>query len=217
MISEKHSQAARANGARSRGPVTPKGKANSSQNATRHGLLAKTVVLSNENADLFAANVDELIERFNPADEIEMAAIEEMAAAHWRLRRNLAIEHAVLEAGLAIHPPAAGFRQTAAAFSDPANLPVLNLLHRYETRLQNIYQRAYRTLCLLRKSANRKPEPAPEPIPPVPNEPIDPIVCNTEPDAALPLELPEAPFERPSVTITLTDASLAPFPAFVFP
>jgi hypothetical protein len=46
MIFEKYSQATRANGAGSRRPVTPEGKAISSRNA----MLSKTLVLRDESA-----------------------------------------------------------------------------------------------------------------------------------------------------------------------
>ncbi len=42
MISERHAAAARADGAKSRGPVTARSKANASRNSLRHGLRAKT-------------------------------------------------------------------------------------------------------------------------------------------------------------------------------
>src|SRR4051812_31558263 len=100
MTSEKRSRAARANGARSRGPVTPEGKKISSRNALRHGLLARTVVLPNECAEVFEQLFNLLIERFSPVDDVEMSAIEEMAAAHWRLRRVIAMEHAILAKGI---------------------------------------------------------------------------------------------------------------------
>jgi hypothetical protein len=167
MISEKHSQAARANGARSRGPVTPEGKAISSRNALRHGLLAKTVVLRNEDPKTFKALFYLLIERFSPVDDIEMSAIEEMAAAHWRMRRAMNMEHALLDAALLADPNSG----TVGAFTDPAHQANLLLLPRYEARFQHMYQRALRSLILLRKLPARTAEP---------NEPKDTIISNTE-------------------------------------
>ncbi len=212
MISEKHSQAARANGARSRGPVTPEGKAISARNATRHGMLAQFVVLPNEDETVFRQLFDMLIERFSPVDDIELSAIEEMAAAHWRSRRVMAIEHTLLKTALATRPAGPPLADTTAVFTSPEHLPTLTLLQRYETRVQTIYQRALRTLALLRKLPKQAvAEPAEsevEPVAPVPNEPSTTNVCNTEDLPITPPEEPESPFESSlepiGTTVTLT-------------
>jgi hypothetical protein len=54
-------QASRINGAKSRGPTTPEGKARSSQNALKHGLCAERfAVVGDEDAQAFAALEGEL-------------------------------------------------------------------------------------------------------------------------------------------------------------
>src|ERR1035441_1485559 len=74
--------AARANGARSRGPATPEGKRRSSQNATSHGLLARCIVMENESRTAFEALIAQHCDRLQPADALEFGFIEEMAAAY---------------------------------------------------------------------------------------------------------------------------------------
>ena len=173
MISEKRSQAARANGARSRGPITPEGKAISSRNAMRHGLLAKTILLSNENPERFAELFHFHTGRFGPVDDVELSMIEEMVASYWRLRRAMGIETSLLESALANQTSGSGVERTAAAFCEAASSGPFALLHRYATRLDNRYQHALKNLVLMRKF----PAAA---APPLPNEPKTPNLCTTE-------------------------------------
>jgi hypothetical protein len=151
MSSLRRINASRANAARSTGPVTPEGKARSSANAIRHGLLARCVVLENESGPCFDDLLTQHIERFAPADGVEFAMIEEMAAANWRMRRAWAIENRLMEKATRKQPPGDELSRMAAAFSELAASPELSLLHRYEARLHRIYQRALDNLLLLRE------------------------------------------------------------------
>jgi hypothetical protein len=178
MISEKRILAARANGARSRGPKTPEGKARSSRNALRHGLLAKCVVLGSESRESFKALFDLHVERFSPVDDVELGMIEEMAASYWRLRRAWAMENRLLDEAMSKRPEERELSRIAAAFAELAGTPQLGLLHRYETRLHVMYQRALHNLVLLRSAAVR-------------NEPKNSCVSITELEIQ-PAELPPA-------------------------
>jgi len=71
MISQRKLLAVRNNGSLSRGPKTPEGKARSSRNATRHGLLAKCVLLPHESRENFEVLLNQYMERFGPLDAVE--------------------------------------------------------------------------------------------------------------------------------------------------
>src|SRR5664280_2878452 len=149
MSSLRRINSSRANGARSRGPITAEGKEHSSANARRHGLLAKCVVLETESKHCFDDLLTQHIRRFSPADGVEFAMIEEMVAANWRMRRAWAIENRLMDNAICNQPPGNELDRLANAFSQLAASPELNLLHRYEARLHRIYQRALNNLLLL--------------------------------------------------------------------
>jgi len=92
MPSAMKSETARINGAKSRGPVTPEGKARSADNSRRHGLTAASIVLPGESAADFQLLLADYMDQFQPQTAVETELVEVMAAARWRLRRLLAIE-----------------------------------------------------------------------------------------------------------------------------
>jgi hypothetical protein len=161
MSSQRKIESARANGARSRGPVTAEGKQRSARNAVRHGLLAKTVVLADEDPEAFRALVDSFVSRLVPEDEIELALIEQMAAAFWRQTRSSAIENKIIDNAAATAASSGPVERLAHAFTTLATGPELTLMHRYETRQNRMFQRALANLLLLRKE-NLRNEPNPE-------------------------------------------------------
>src|ERR1017187_480588 len=150
MSSNRKTESSRANGARSHGPVTVEGKQRSSENALRHGLLAGQVVIGGESREGFVDVLTGHVQRFQPTDEVEYGFIEEMAVCHWRLRRTWAIEARMLQKQVDLQPGGDAIGCITDAFENHAASPTLAVIHRYETRLHRMYQRALKNLILLR-------------------------------------------------------------------
>jgi hypothetical protein len=90
-------EAARLNGAKSRGPRTPEGKARSSRNALKHGLTAQAfALLPGEDADAYAALLAGLVRRYRPADELAAHLVQRLASVMWRQQRADRLEAEVL-------------------------------------------------------------------------------------------------------------------------
>jgi hypothetical protein len=92
-LSPARAEASRRNGARSRGPKTPEGKARSAQNALKHGLRAqRCVVLPGERASAFAALEAALMEELAPEGALQSVLAQRIVAASWRLARAERLE-----------------------------------------------------------------------------------------------------------------------------
>ena len=172
MSSLRRIRASQVNGALSKGPVTVLGKQRSSQNALDHGLLSRQGVMRDESPEAFQIVVNQHLLRLQPADGVEFGLVEEMIAAHWRLRRAWAIEIRILDNEAGAQPSPDPLDRMADAFTSLADKPSLGLMHRYQTRLHLNYQRALYNMLLLRAAT-------------VPNEP-SPI---SDPPRDLPLRL----------------------------
>ena len=145
------SESARINGAKSRGPKTPEGKAASSQNATTHGHFAKAIVLSNESTEAFEHLTAEFLQRYQPRDPVELALVEQIIAATWRLSRCWCMQTETMN--LEIEKAFGGELKTLSARCFQASIaasPALQLLHRFENSYERIIARATRNLTNLR-------------------------------------------------------------------
>ena len=165
MSSIRRIQASQRNGARSKGPKTAAGKVRSSENATRHGLLAKRVVLSNESEENFQIVMDQYVEKLDPQDGVEYSFVEEMVACYWRLHRSMAIEKGLFDQALQKHPNGLQINRAAEAWSELAAGDALKLLLRYQTALHRNFQRSMNNLLLLRDIEPENIEPRNEPSP----------------------------------------------------
>ena len=98
MPTETKAATSRRNGALSRGPRTPAGKARSSTNALRHGLTAEAlVVLPGEDVAAFHSLGDRMRSTLAPEGELEERLVERVVGLVWRLRRLGVIEAGVIE------------------------------------------------------------------------------------------------------------------------
>ena len=96
MTSERQKAANQANALHSTGPKTPGGKAVVRLNALRHGLLARDVVLPEEDADAFEDLFDQVRANFSPVGPIEEFLVNRVVNAMWRLHRLARAETALL-------------------------------------------------------------------------------------------------------------------------
>jgi hypothetical protein len=180
MRTESQKQAARANGAKSRGPITSEGKLASSRNATTHGMLSGTIVLKGESEERFNALLADLHAELQPQTTVEITLVENMAVARWRQLRIWGIEKANMEYEMRAQSDARD-----AADGDPAEDTAtrcalafrslsddsrsLELINRYESRYDRQYLRAHHRFLQLVDRRTPPPVAAPkEPEPPVP-------------------------------------------------
>ena len=80
----------------SKGPKTSEGKAVSSKNARKHGLLSVDLVLPDEDASEFVEFVLELDQELHPQGALEKSVVERIVGLLWRLRRAGKLENAIL-------------------------------------------------------------------------------------------------------------------------
>jgi hypothetical protein len=92
MSSQKQIEANRRNALKSTGPKSEEGKAKSSMNALRHGLTAEQAVLPHENEDDYEKFREGMLESYAPEDSAELAIVEELVNANWRLLRLHRVE-----------------------------------------------------------------------------------------------------------------------------
>src|SRR5712692_4886643 len=173
MPSQRKSDTARANGAKSNGPVTPEGRATSSRNSLRHGLTAKAVVLKGESQEEFQALLDDHVDQFQPATGVESSLVQTMAVARWRLNRIAGIETNLFNnqmisgrklTDLTMRGMENDDHRLAFAFQMLSADHGLVLLLRYEATLTRTYDRAFKQLDQLQRARKSAP-------PPQPNEP----------------------------------------------
>ena len=97
-VSNARAAASRQNGARSRGPSTPEGKARAAQNALKHGLRAqKYLVLPDEDAAEFEVLEAALVEELAPVGTLQTVLARRVAVAAWRLARADRLEVELFE------------------------------------------------------------------------------------------------------------------------
>jgi hypothetical protein len=184
MRTERQKQAARANGAKSRGPNTPEGKLASSRNAMTHGILSGTIVLKGESEERFNALLANLHAELQPQTTVEVTLVENMAVARWRQMRIWGMEKAIMEHEIRAQSEARGSQEDvgddtftgtedgacvdnatrcALAFrtlSDDSRS--LELINRYESRYDRQYLRAHRRFMEL--VDRRTPPPVQSPV-----------------------------------------------------
>jgi hypothetical protein len=165
-LSPARAEASRINGAKSRGPKTPEGKARSAQNALKHGLRAqKHLVLPGESPAAFEALETALLEELAPEGALQTVLARRVVAAAWRLERA---EH--LEAGLfAWNQLGGGGRNLGLALIRECNgARAFDTLLRYRGGTLAELWRALRTLKALQAEAATQVDAT------APEEPIEP-------------------------------------------
>ena len=141
-VSNARAEASRRNGARSRGPKSPEGKARAAQNALKHGMRAqKYVVLPQEDEAEFAALEAAMVAELAPEGALQTLLARRIAVAAWRLERADRLEAEVLEARSYEHANPA-----VALIRDGNGTRSFETLLRYRSAAMAEFWRALRTL-----------------------------------------------------------------------
>ena len=162
MCADARINASRANGKKSRGHITPEGKAISSQNRVNHGLFIDSSLLPGEDKkELRKVLARELLEH-EPESPVEQQIVQKMALYQWKQMRIWAMQvggHAgeirnqegnqpdILSRDMA-------YRAYVAYKESHGDRRCMELLHRYEVSYLRQYHFLKRELIALRARKN---------------------------------------------------------------
>ncbi len=134
MARQKVNDAPRPEPNRSTGPKTAAGKAASRNNAYKHGMRTRTVLMPGEDPAEYNRLYDGMIEDYGVASlsRHEQFLIKQMADAHWRLERLKGIESALLN-------------------QDEIDSVELDRISRWQVRMENSFYKANKELKSIRK------------------------------------------------------------------
>jgi hypothetical protein len=127
----------------STGPRSAEGKSRVSQNAFRHGLTARHLVIRPEDEAEFTALRDDLAAELAPQGVTEILTFNELLHAAWNLRRLRRLE-------------AEASTGTLDDFTNPQTSALLDRLSRYQTRAQRAYYKALAELRTLQTHRIRR-------------------------------------------------------------
>ena len=87
------------NAKKSTGPVTVQGKQTVANNALKHGVFSKSIILSDEDPLEYKNLLDQLLLELRPSGLLEQTLVERIALTLWRQRRLVRAETANIESG----------------------------------------------------------------------------------------------------------------------
>ena len=156
MRTDQQKEASKTNGAKSKGPVTPEGKAKSSKNRMRHNLTSGHIVLLPTKIPKSSSSTPSATSTVSPrADYVERDLVNQMIAASWRLARISAIECSLTEIEMdlqtEIHEKVfeyldAHAQQMVSLFANADKEAICRMLQRYQAAASRAYARAFRML-----------------------------------------------------------------------
>jgi hypothetical protein len=188
-LSPARAAASRRNGARSRGPKTPEGKARSARNALKHGMRAQQcIVLPGERASAFDAFAAALLADLAPQGALQTVLAQRVVAASWRLARAER-----LEAELFAQNMLAGHGLGLALIRDGNGARAFDTLLRYRGGSLAELWRSLRTLKALQTEAAA---PQAEQVVQVRGDAPEPATLAEPPLLAGPREMPIKPESR---------------------
>jgi hypothetical protein len=205
--------ASRQNGARSRGPVTPEGRARAAQNARTVAMRSTDPCLADfEETDRFHELERSVYDRYRPLCPVEASLCARIALALWRAERADQLEAEYWCLPVPVSPFSDTLKLAAVLVHEEGQRRSLPTILRYQAEAMNALTRALKALALLRAGTaepDQEPEDESEPAnqnqPPAglraagwddpaaadcTNEPEpqpeEPMVCTNEPEAATP-------------------------------
>ena len=164
LLAAQRAQINRANALHSTGPVTHEGRAISSLNAVKTGLTGRTVLLHNDDADVYRQHLSAYAKEYQPAGLREQELVQSLADTQWRLQRIPGLEMAIYAQGraenqeyCALHGSAGkGLIELGTFLKYEKQLKNLQL---QESRLQRRYEKEMAELRSLQKERKQQEKP----------------------------------------------------------